>query len=139
MIMALYISLPITMPMAFLYCFSSYATLADDPAASAKLHLSAGFGVYLYMLRRARRICTSTTHFRMDTFNNHGVAAIAHFDHRVSLTSTSNRISQLTASNRRAGVIGLSNAVFLSEAGYKVTIIAAHVPGNESIEYTSPW
>ncbi|PIA94504.1 D-amino-acid oxidase [Cercospora beticola] len=38
-----------------------------------------------------------------------------------------------------AGVIGLSNAVFLSEAGYKVTIVAAHVPGDESIEYTSPW
>lgn len=39
----------------------------------------------------------------------------------------------------RAGVIGLSNAIFLAEAGYKVTIIAAHKPGDESIEYTSPW
>ncbi|KAM3416138.1 hypothetical protein BST61_g7746 [Cercospora zeina] len=38
-----------------------------------------------------------------------------------------------------AGVIGLSNAVFLSEDGYKVTVIAAHVPGDESVEYTSPW
>ncbi|KAF7196306.1 D-amino-acid oxidase [Pseudocercospora fuligena] len=38
-----------------------------------------------------------------------------------------------------AGVIGLTNAVFLAEAGYTVTIIAAHVPGDESIEYTSPW
>lgn len=38
-----------------------------------------------------------------------------------------------------AGVIGLTNAVFLAQAGYLVTIIAAHVPGDESIEYTSPW
>ncbi|CAK4032415.1 D-amino-acid oxidase [Lecanosticta acicola] len=38
-----------------------------------------------------------------------------------------------------AGVIGLTNAVWLAEAGYTVTIIAAHVPGDESIEYTSPW
>ncbi|EME84723.1 uncharacterized protein MYCFIDRAFT_210959 [Pseudocercospora fijiensis CIRAD86] len=38
-----------------------------------------------------------------------------------------------------AGVIGLTNAVFLAEAGYIVTIIAAHVPGDESIEYTSPF
>ncbi|EME45255.1 hypothetical protein DOTSEDRAFT_52578 [Dothistroma septosporum NZE10] len=38
-----------------------------------------------------------------------------------------------------AGVIGLTNAVFLSEAGYRVTVIAAHVPGDSSIEYTSPW
>jgi glycine/D-amino acid oxidase-like deaminating enzyme len=38
-----------------------------------------------------------------------------------------------------AGVIGLTNAVYLAEAGYVVTVIAAHVPGDESIEYTSPW
>lgn len=38
-----------------------------------------------------------------------------------------------------AGVIGLTNAVFLAEAGHLVTIIAAHVPGDSSIEYASPW
>lgn len=38
-----------------------------------------------------------------------------------------------------AGVIGLTNAVLLAEAGYVVTVIAAHVPGDQSIEYTSPW
>ncbi|KAI7325528.1 hypothetical protein KC326_g678 [Hortaea werneckii] len=38
-----------------------------------------------------------------------------------------------------AGVTGLTSAVFLTEAGYEVTIIAAHVPGDTSIEYTSPW
>ncbi|CZT14890.1 uncharacterized protein RCC_12004 [Ramularia collo-cygni] len=38
-----------------------------------------------------------------------------------------------------SGVIGLTNAVFLAEAGYSVTIIAAHVPGDQSIEYASPW
>ena len=34
---------------------------------------------------------------------------------------------------------GLTSAVFLAKAGYDVTIIAAHVPGDSSIEYTSPW
>ncbi|TKA61325.1 hypothetical protein B0A55_11330 [Friedmanniomyces simplex] len=38
-----------------------------------------------------------------------------------------------------AGVTGLTSAVFLAEAGYEVTVIAAHVPGDSSIEYTSPW
>ncbi|QIX01114.1 hypothetical protein AMS68_006631 [Peltaster fructicola] len=38
-----------------------------------------------------------------------------------------------------AGVTGLTTANFLVEAGYDVTIIAAHVPGDKSIEYTSPW
>ncbi|KAI6829541.1 hypothetical protein KC340_g8577 [Hortaea werneckii] len=38
-----------------------------------------------------------------------------------------------------AGVTGLTSAIFLTEAGYEVTIIAAHVPGDTSIEYTSPW
>ncbi|KAK4898394.1 hypothetical protein LTR27_003990 [Elasticomyces elasticus] len=38
-----------------------------------------------------------------------------------------------------AGVTGLTSAVFLAKAGYEVTIVAAHVPGDESIEYTSPW
>ncbi|KAK0255163.1 hypothetical protein B0A54_16286 [Friedmanniomyces endolithicus] len=38
-----------------------------------------------------------------------------------------------------AGVTGLTSAVFLAEAGYAVTVIAAHVPGDSSIEYTSPW
>lgn len=38
-----------------------------------------------------------------------------------------------------AGVIGLTNAVFLAEAGHTVTIIAAHVPGDSSIDYASPW
>ncbi|KAF2803567.1 FAD dependent oxidoreductase [Mytilinidion resinicola] len=38
-----------------------------------------------------------------------------------------------------AGVIGLQTAVSLLEAGYKVTIIAKHFPGEGTIEYTSPW
>ena len=38
-----------------------------------------------------------------------------------------------------AGVTGLTSALFLAEAGYVVTIVAAHVPGDSSIEYTSPW
>ncbi|KAH7076066.1 hypothetical protein FB567DRAFT_152343 [Paraphoma chrysanthemicola] len=38
-----------------------------------------------------------------------------------------------------AGVIGLQTAASLLEAGFKVTIIAKQFPGDESIEYTSPW
>ncbi|KAJ9667096.1 hypothetical protein H2201_002931 [Coniosporium apollinis] len=38
-----------------------------------------------------------------------------------------------------AGVIGLQTAVSLLEAGYTVTIVAKYYPGDESIEYTSPW
>ncbi|KAF2232640.1 nucleotide-binding domain-containing protein [Viridothelium virens] len=38
-----------------------------------------------------------------------------------------------------AGVVGLQTAVFLLEAGCKVTLIAEHLPGDQSIEYTSPW
>ena len=38
-----------------------------------------------------------------------------------------------------AGVTGLTSALFLAEAGYEVTVVAAHVPGDSSIEYTSPW
>jgi D-amino-acid oxidase len=39
----------------------------------------------------------------------------------------------------RAGVIGLQTANTLLDAGHKVTILAKHWPGDESIEYTSPW
>ena len=38
-----------------------------------------------------------------------------------------------------AGVTGLTSALFLAEAGYEVTVVAAHVPGDNSIYYTSPW
>lgn len=38
-----------------------------------------------------------------------------------------------------AGVTGLTSACFLCETGYDVTVVAAHVPGDSSIEYTSPW
>jgi glycine/D-amino acid oxidase-like deaminating enzyme len=33
----------------------------------------------------------------------------------------------------------LQTAVSLLEAGYDVTVIAKHFPGDKSIEYTSPW
>ena len=41
--------------------------------------------------------------------------------------------------NSSAVVTGLTSSVFVAEDGYQVTIIASHVPGDESIEYTSPW
>jgi hypothetical protein len=41
----------------------------------------------------------------------------------------------------RAGVIGLNVALVLAEKGYGryTTIIAEHLPGDTSINYTSPW
>ncbi|OCK74440.1 nucleotide-binding domain-containing protein [Lepidopterella palustris CBS 459.81] len=38
-----------------------------------------------------------------------------------------------------AGVIGLQTAVSLLDAGYRVTIVAEHYPGDSSVEYTSMW
>ncbi|KAI5796376.1 hypothetical protein DFH27DRAFT_564105 [Peziza echinospora] len=38
-----------------------------------------------------------------------------------------------------AGVIGLQTALSLLEAGYKVTIVAKHWPGDFDITYASPW
>ncbi|EXJ84625.1 hypothetical protein A1O3_05295 [Capronia epimyces CBS 606.96] len=38
-----------------------------------------------------------------------------------------------------AGVIGLQTAISLLEVGYRVTILAEHLPGDDSVEYTSPW
>jgi D-amino-acid oxidase len=38
-----------------------------------------------------------------------------------------------------AGVIGLSTALLLAQKGYKITIVAEYLPGDLSIEYTSPW
>lgn len=40
-----------------------------------------------------------------------------------------------------AGVIGLNVALVLAEKGYgrRTTIIAEHLPGDTSINYTSPW
>lgn len=42
---------------------------------------------------------------------------------------------------QRAGVIGLNVALVLAEKGYgrHTTIIAEHLPGDTSINYTSPW
>lgn len=38
-----------------------------------------------------------------------------------------------------SGIIGLLSALTLSEAGYKVTIVARNVPGDESQKWASPW
>lgn len=39
-----------------------------------------------------------------------------------------------------AGVTGLTTALVLKQKGYKnVTIVAKYVPGDMSIEYTSPY
>lgn len=41
----------------------------------------------------------------------------------------------------RAGIIGLDVALVLAEQGYgsQTTVIAQHLPGDTSTEYTSPW
>lgn len=38
-----------------------------------------------------------------------------------------------------AGVIGLLSALSLTEAGYKVTVVARDLPGDESQDWASPW
>ncbi|EXJ81857.1 hypothetical protein A1O1_07922 [Capronia coronata CBS 617.96] len=38
-----------------------------------------------------------------------------------------------------AGVIGLQTAIALLEAGHHVSVVAKHLPGDMSVEYTSPW
>lgn len=38
-----------------------------------------------------------------------------------------------------AGVTGLQTALFLLDAGYDVTIVAKHLPGDLDIDYASPW
>jgi len=37
-----------------------------------------------------------------------------------------------------AGVIGLQTALFLLKAGFDVTMMAKHFPGDDDIEYSSP-
>jgi hypothetical protein len=48
-------------------------------------------------------------------------------------------LNRITDALKSAGVTGLTSALFLAEEGYQVTVVAAHVPGDESIEYASPW
>jgi glutamyl-tRNA reductase len=38
-----------------------------------------------------------------------------------------------------SGIIGLLSALTLTDAGYKVTIVARDLPGDESIDWASPW
>jgi hypothetical protein len=47
-------------------------------------------------------------------------------------------IYKVSVPRRRAGIIGLQTAFFLLEAGFDVTMVAKHWPGDEDLEYTSP-
>ncbi len=38
-----------------------------------------------------------------------------------------------------SGVIGLFSALVLTDAGYKVTIVARDMPGDENQNWASPW
>lgn len=49
--------------------------------------------------------------------------------------------SKNCVAGNRAGVIGLYTALLLSEKGKgrEITVIAQHLPGDYSVNYTSPW
>lgn len=38
-----------------------------------------------------------------------------------------------------AGIIGLTTALTLAEAGYRVAIIARDLPGDMTTQWSSPW
>jgi glycine/D-amino acid oxidase-like deaminating enzyme len=38
-----------------------------------------------------------------------------------------------------SGIIGLLSALTLTEAGYKVTIVARDLPDDDSLDWASPW
>ena len=38
-----------------------------------------------------------------------------------------------------SGIIGLLSALTLTDAGYRVTIVARDLPGDESQDWASPW
>lgn len=38
-----------------------------------------------------------------------------------------------------SGVIGLTSALALVQAGYSVTIVARELPGDDSLRWASPW
>ena len=57
----------------------------------------------------------------------------------VNHLTLSRQETALTIDQYRGGVIGLQIACTLLKSGYKVTVVAKHLPGDTSIEYTSPW
>lgn len=48
-------------------------------------------------------------------------------------------VRQVITPCTRAGVTGLQTSISLRQAGYQVVLLAKHFPGEQSIEYTSPW
>jgi glycine/D-amino acid oxidase-like deaminating enzyme len=38
-----------------------------------------------------------------------------------------------------SGIIGLLSALTLTDAGYKVTVVARDLPGDETQDWASPW
>lgn len=38
-----------------------------------------------------------------------------------------------------AGIIGLTSALLLADAGYEVTVVARNLPGDTSTQWSSPW
>jgi D-amino-acid oxidase len=51
-----------------------------------------------------------------------------------------NVVALLTYLRQSAGVIGLTTALVLAkDAGFQVTILAQHLPGDKHPTYASPW
>lgn len=38
-----------------------------------------------------------------------------------------------------AGIVGLTSALLLADAGYEVTVVARNLPGDTSTQWSSPW
>jgi glycine/D-amino acid oxidase-like deaminating enzyme len=38
-----------------------------------------------------------------------------------------------------AGVVGLASALLLSESGISVTVVARDLPGDQTLQWSSPW
>lgn len=38
-----------------------------------------------------------------------------------------------------AGIVGLTSALLLADAGYEVTVVARSLPGDTSTQWSSPW
>lgn len=55
------------------------------------------------------------------------------------MSKATNKAEIANKNLNRAGVIGLQIAIQLLNAGYKVTVLAKHLPGDLAVEYTSPW
>ena len=48
-------------------------------------------------------------------------------------------MANITHHDNSAGIIGLTTALVLQKLGFDVTVAAKYMPGDEAVDYTSPW